>query len=130
VRGDAERVQQLFKRIGIKSEDTTIKFDIKHIDLETLVTELRLKYLAAHKDNVNTLFFIWYGGHGVLHYYSQMVLNEKDPGNRYFPLELYLNEYSKFKNTYTFVCQDSCRSRLLDEDLDAIRGKGDVVCTK
>jgi len=124
VRDDAERVQKFFKRLGIKSEDTTILFDVNNQDLEELVTiELKRKYLAAQKNNVNTLFFIWYGGHGVLHRTSsQMVLNERDPRLRCFPLELHLNQFSNCSNTYTYVFQDSCRSLLSLEDLEVLRG--------
>jgi len=128
VRDDAEKVQKLFKRLGIKSEDTTVLFDVKFIDLELLVNKLKEKYLLADKNNVNTLFFIWYGGHGVLHRTStRMVLNEKDPEKRYYPLELHLNHFSNFSNTYTFVFQDSCRLLLQVEDLELlqkIRGLG------
>jgi len=49
-----------------------------------------------------------------------MVLNEKDPKLRYFPLEMHLNQFSNCRNTYTFVFQDNCRSLLKLEDLEEV----------
>jgi len=99
-------------------------FDVSHQDAEMVVAEFKLKYLKAQKDNVNTAFFIWYGGHGVLFRTStHMVLNEKDIKLRYFPLETHLNQFSNARNTYTFVFQDNCRSLLKLEELEeAFRG--------
>ena len=62
------------------------------------------------------MFVIWYGGHGVLFKTStHIVVNERDPKLRYFPLEINLNQFSNCKYTYTFVFLDCCRSPLNEE---------------
>jgi len=101
-------------------------FDVTNQDAEMVVTEFKMKYLKAQKDGVNTAFFIWYGGHGVLfRTATHMVLNEKDPKLRYFPLEMHLKHFSNCRHTYTFVIQDSCRSLLKLEDLEEVF-RGDI----
>ena len=44
VRGDSVRVEEIFKSLGIKKEDTTLVFDPSYKDLNDLFTKLRLKY--------------------------------------------------------------------------------------
>jgi len=89
-----------------------------------VVAELKVKYLKAQNNNVNTAFFIWYGGHGVLFRTStHIVLNEREANMRYFPLEMHLSMFSNCRNTYTFVFEDNCRSLLKLEELEeAFRG--------
>ena len=101
VRADAERVSKFFKSLGIKNEDTTFLWNGTYQDLDKLVTELKLKYLAAQKDGVNTLFVIWYGGHGaMLNNTTQVVVNDSDPKQSFYPLELNLNHFL-ISNTLT-----------------------------
>ncbi len=111
VRADAERVRKIFRSLGIKDEDTTFHWNVSYQDLDELVAELKLKYSAAQKDGVNTLFVIWYGGHGaMLNITTQVVVNDSDPKLRCYPLELNLNHFSNFKHTYTLVILDCCRT--------------------
>ena len=125
VRADAERVSKFFKSLGIKNEDTTFLWNGTYQDLDKLVTELKLKYLAAQKDGVNTLFVIWYGGHGaMLNTTTQVVVNESDPKLRCYPLELNLNHFSNFKHTYTVVILDCCRTLFKQYGTGVGRGDG------
>ncbi len=85
---------------------------------------MKLKYIAAQKDSVNTLFVIWYGGHGaILNGTTQIILNESELKLRYYPLELNLNHFSNYKHTYTIVIMDCCRSLFKQNGTGVGRGK-------
>jgi hypothetical protein len=59
---DAIIVRKIFKTMGIKDENTTFLCDGTYDDLDMFVNEMKLKYLKAQKDGINTLFVIWYCG--------------------------------------------------------------------
>jgi hypothetical protein len=125
VKEDAIRVRKIFRSLGIKDEDTTFHWNVSYQNLDKLVTELKLKYIAAQEDGVNTLFVIWYGGHGVmLNTTTQVVVNDSDPKRRCYPLELNLNHFSNFKHSYTVVILDCCRTLFKQYGTGAGRGDG------
>ena len=125
VKEDEGRVRTIFKSLGIKDKDTTIVRNATYQDLDKLFTELKLKYIAAQRDCVNTLIVTYYGGHGaMLNTTTQVVVNESDPKRRCYPLELNLNHFSNFKHTYTVVILDCCRTLFKQYGTGGGRGDG------
>jgi hypothetical protein len=78
-----------FDRV-IKTENPDqLQMDNSFIEIKNLLRQ-------SHKDATKSiLLFVYYGGHGILHNTTKIVLNEDDPLFRYFDLEQRLSSLSK-----------------------------------
>ena len=121
---DADYLRKTFELMGVKETDTLWLRDSGYDNLEEkMLEEVQLKYVKARKNRTNTLFFIWYGGHGSFYKTTTYVnLNEEDPKKRYYPLEMNINQWSKNSYTYTFLIMDSCRKILDESEQELLRG--------
>ena len=90
VEGDCVRVMQLYKQV-LKIPDDNIKVlrDATHDEVDACWDDLKVKYKAAGKKAGETLFVIWYGGHGEMggSATTQICCNSQDPRERLYPWE-------------------------------------------
>ncbi len=101
---DAIRVRSWFKLMNIPDDHI---FEYHNADYEKMDYALK-KHIKNRFTKANThpsrkiLVFVWFGGHGEMYDGSpttQVVLNDKDPSKRRFPLEKLLADFSFHEET-------------------------------
>ncbi len=96
--------------------------------MEKSYLQIKVLLQKSHRDQAKSiLFYVYYGGHGILDNTTKIVLNEEDPEFRYFDLEQGLARISKLKNNFVTAIFDCCRKEL---PRISTRGPGDAVNTK
>jgi hypothetical protein len=103
----------LFKEVlKIKDDNIHALKDASYEQVDDLWMKLKLLYRAAGtKNGPETLFVIWYGGHGEMggSATTQICCNSQDPDERLYPWESSLMTLTEKPKTFTLAFFDCCR---------------------
>ncbi len=94
---------ELFTEVlKIPHDNITVLTDVTYDEVDDCWLELKKKYREADKkEGPETLFILWYGGHGEMGgtAHTQICCNTQDDRKRLFPWEARLNILTDTRNT-------------------------------
>jgi hypothetical protein len=94
---------ELFTKVlKIPHDNITVLEDVTYDEVDACWDDLKVKYKKAEKKGgPETLFILWYGGHGEMggSAHTQICCNTQDEDKRLFPWESRLNILTGMRNT-------------------------------
>ena len=105
---DQETIIAGLQRLGFSKDTMTVLTDPSWHVLNNTLSELSIGLLSVVEDNINTLTFVYYAGHGLSDNNLWAQLNEE----MIYPLEKQLRSLAKIQGSYVIGLFDCCREKM------------------
>ena len=100
------------RRLRFKKNDIQILRDPSYFELKIAIDQAAADiYLSYKNEGLNTLFFVYYSGHGMMSSTTLCVLNDR----RLYPIEKMVRSMAKQGGAYIMTVLDCCRELIKDE---------------